>query len=72
MEINMVCAFDCACGAPNCKRHISGFANLSPASRQEYLEGHLSNVGAGDVAGVAIGAPPLTCVVQDWVQASSA
>ena len=65
MEVDIISSFDCACGAVNCRGHISGFSKLPPSVQEEYIQGRWLTSQVGTEGS---GAPPLlTGVVKDWV-----
>lgn len=70
MEIDMSDPFDCECGAPKCRGRISGFSKLAPDIQAEYIAGgRTSGVGERS-AGAAPDLPPLTPVVEAWLDAA--
>ncbi|CAN0394543.1 unnamed protein product [Pylaiella littoralis] len=82
MEINMVCTFDCACGADKCKGRVSGFANLPRTAQKEYLDERWATAPAAAAPAAAAtaaaaaagnksqlpGPPPLVGAVATWAK----
>lgn len=76
MEIDMVCPFDCLCGAEKCKGRVSGFASLPRTSQKEYLDGRWAKAStASEKIREKVrlpGPPPLVGAVIIWAKENEA